>query len=75
MMTTSPVACRKPTETAAPLPWFCGWRNTRTPFWPSISRRISRVPSVEPSSTIRISFSIGTSATIRTISRIVFDSL
>jgi hypothetical protein len=73
--TTSPVAYRKPTDTAAPLPWFWGWRKTRTPSFPSISRRIARVASVEPSSTIRISFSMETACTWRTISRIVFASL
>src|SRR6266542_3764625 len=73
--TTSPSAYRKPTETAAPFPWFFGCRKTRTLSLPSMPRRMSRVPSVDPSSTIRISFSTGTACTWRTISSTVLASL
>ena len=54
--TTSPRAWSKPAEKAAVWPKFRRRRSTRTRESPaSISSRRSSVPSVEPSSTIRIS--------------------
>src|SRR5262245_14680337 len=40
-----------PRLTAAPLPWFCGWRNKRTRASVLKLCRISYEPSVEQSST------------------------
>ena len=48
------VASAKPARSAAPLPWLTGCRSTRTRR-SSNSARMSRVPSVEPSSTMRTS--------------------
>src|SRR5436190_2812774 len=75
-----PVAWRKPVRSAAPLPRFTGWYTTRSGgrdagHDAAISRRASRVPSREQSSTTMISWTIGTSATRRRIWAIVEISL
>jgi len=78
MTTTSPVEARNPAQTAAPFPMFVFWKRTWTPSFPSSSRRMSRVPSFEPSSTMTSSFSSAPTSAARTrptISRIVLRSL
>src|SRR3989344_1667038 len=55
MMAQSPVACASPVRTAVPLPRFLSCRRSFTLPIFSKSLRISRVPSVEQSSTAIIS--------------------
>src|SRR5437867_1141151 len=86
--TMSPVASRKPRRRAAPFPWFPSWKRTRISFFSSAvpSRRVSarsassrrrnsRVPSVDPSSTTRISLGMATAWTRWRISGRVRRSL
>jgi hypothetical protein len=62
----SPVAWRNPSRTAAPLPLLRGRKWSETSPRVACSRRMSRVPSVEKSSTTTISFSISPMSTART---------
>ena len=75
MRRISPRACAIAVVTARPFPMLCGWEMTLTPSRPSHFARMSRVPSTEPSSTTRISLSIGTAETSRSTSSIVRASL
>src|SRR4051812_2881997 len=61
MVSSSPLASLMPRRSAAPLPWFCGWRMRRTRCDSTMSLMVSRQPSVEPSSTTRISVVMGIS--------------
>ena len=76
MITTSPVAAAMPVRRAAPLPMFFSWRMILSTKGAISLARMSRVPSLEKSSTMMISFSgTGELRTRSTMVRIVLASL
>jgi hypothetical protein len=64
----SPLAASIARRTAAPLPWFRSCSSTVKPFSEASFCRMSRLPSVDASSTAISSLRTGTASTRSTIS-------
>ena len=71
----SPLTAANPARSAAPLPPLCGCSSSVNPSSRCSACRLSRVPSVEQSSTTMSSSRSGTASTRRMISSIVSRSL